>query len=95
MIATRRPQRQNGGRKPSGEQVHPSTHGCLSQLGANAVMRKLTEARENRDYWTMKKVGALLPKDRIAAAARALIWTGEVAACERRLRELTRTEGIK
>ena len=95
MIATQRPQRQNGGRKPSGEQVHPSTHGCLSQLGANAVVRKLKEARDQKAYWTMKKAGALLPKDRIAAGARALIWTGEVAACERRLRELTRTEGIK
>jgi hypothetical protein len=53
-------------------------------------MRKLKEARENRDYWTMRKAQATRELDRIQAAARITIWKGEVAACERRLRELTR-----
>lgn len=67
-------------------------HGRLEELGGNAVMRKLTHAREQVAYWTMRKASAPLHKDRLAAGARFLLWTGEVAACERRLRELTRKQ---
>jgi hypothetical protein len=69
-------------------------HGRLDELGGNAVMRKLTNAREQAAYWRMRKASAALLKDRIDAGARELIWKNEVAACERRLRELTRTHEL-
>jgi hypothetical protein len=70
-------------------------HGRLDELGANAVMRKLKGARDQKAYWTMRKAQATREMDRIQAAARITIWAGEVAACERRLRELTRKEGME
>jgi hypothetical protein len=74
--------------------VATSTHGRVHELNERGATAKLKDAREQLAYWTMKKASALSDADRTQAAARILIWTGEVAACERRLRELTRTAAL-
>lgn len=74
--------------------LSPATHGRTDQLNERAVTAKLEDAREQLAYWTMKKARAFTDADRNQASARILIWTGEVTACERRLRELTRTEAL-
>lgn len=74
--------------------ISPSTHGRLHELKPKAIDAKLQDAREQLAYWTMKKATATSAGDRSAAAARLLIWTGEVDACERRRREIDRTEAI-
>jgi hypothetical protein len=84
-------ERINGG---GGFHVTTATHGALHQLNRRAADKKLRDAREQRAYWTMAKASATRAEDRNAAAARLLIWTAEVDACERRLRELTRTETL-
>jgi hypothetical protein len=68
--------------------VHVTTHGALHQLGPKALDRKLEEAKEQLSYWTAAKVRAIREEDRTNAAARVLLWTGEVKACERRAQEL-------
>jgi hypothetical protein len=68
-----------------------STHGTLDQLRGDAVQAKLADAREQLAYWTMAKARSSRDQDRNEAAARILVWTGEVAACERRLRDFNDT----
>lgn len=70
--------------------VTSASHGHLSELGPVFVDRKLADAREQLAYWTMRKGQAERERDRIEAAARITLWKGEVAACERRVRELNR-----
>lgn len=67
---------------------HPGTNGRLDQLIPRAVEAKLEDARENLRYWTACKASATDTQARSHAAARVLIWTGEVAACQRRLQDL-------
>ena len=74
--------------------LSPATHGRLHELRGSAIEAKLADARDQLAYWTLKKGSATTTGDRAQASARILIWTGEVAACERRLRELTRTEAL-
>lgn len=79
------------GRPASGNLSHPTTHGYLHELSHKAVVRKLDDAEEQLAYWTAAKARAFRDRDRTAAAARILLWTGEVEAIRRRLRELNRT----
>ena len=78
------------GRPLSYDTVTPASHGLLHELGPMFVQRKLTDARDQVTYWTMRKGQAERERDRIEAAARITLWKGEVAACERRVRELNR-----
>lgn len=78
------------GRPVSYDSVTPSSHGRLEELGPMFVQRKLTDARDQVAYWTMRKGQAERERDRIEAAARITLWKGEVVACERRMREINR-----
>lgn len=82
----------SAGRPVSGRYSHPTTHGYLHELTHKAVVRKLDDAEEQLAYWTAAKARAFRDQDRTQAAARILLWTGEVDAIRRRLREMNRTE---
>jgi len=74
--------------------VAPSTHGSLHQLSKAATVRKLSAAEDQHTYWSGVKASSTSPEKRVAAGVRILIWAAEIAACQRRLRELTRTETL-
>jgi hypothetical protein len=85
-------EQKTAGRPPTNRYSHPTLYGYLHELTHKAVVRKLDDAEEQLTYWTAAKARAFRDHDRTQAAARVLLWTGEVEAIRRRLREMNRTE---
>jgi hypothetical protein len=84
-------------RKPHGcakLEGRADTHGSIPQLNAKACDQRLKQAREEAAHWTMKKASAANSEARAAAGVRLTLWSQQVEACERRLRELARTEAL-
>lgn len=70
--------------------VGVSTHGRLDQLNESALRRRLIDAEDQLTYWQGAKFRALHQRDKLAAGARVNLWEMQVAAIQRRLRELNR-----
>lgn len=84
--------------RPSGmiasDHLGKSTHGNVAELNEPSVRRALAEAEEQLTYWQGARFRAAREQDRTAAGARVQIWQMQVAACQRRLRELSRTGAL-
>lgn len=71
-----------------------STHGNLEELNESSLRGRLREAEEQLTYWQGARFRAGRDQDRTAAGARVTVWEMQVAAINRRLRELARTEAL-